>query len=294
VLSGAMFPFSRLNTAVGGGHHVPVLAHFMPAKWAYEGAMVDQFENNKYNALFFELDKEISFYDFRVAHVFPQLKKTLQQLSFAVQNGQSGTNESAESPSEMVDFVVRQLQTEAAIQPELFVELLGEDFDQLAQRANADAANVELLAEIVTSLYSEYESRFNEAFNKKEKVLEVLSADSAKAEMLKTYKLLYTNDAVAEQVKNQASLLDAYAMENGVMIQLSDPIFQKGAFEYNNGLSAPFFASSKGFFGWKLSAYWFNILVLWCMVIILFISLEFNLFKNLINLPSLIKFNQSK
>jgi ABC-type multidrug transport system ATPase subunit len=49
VLSGAMFPFDKLNRTIGSVDKVPLIAEAMPTRWTYEALMVAQFKDNKYN-----------------------------------------------------------------------------------------------------------------------------------------------------------------------------------------------------------------------------------------------------
>lgn len=49
VLSGAMFPFDKLNRKIGSVDKVPVIAELMPTRWTYEALMVTQFKDNRYN-----------------------------------------------------------------------------------------------------------------------------------------------------------------------------------------------------------------------------------------------------
>jgi ABC-type multidrug transport system ATPase subunit len=49
VLSGAMFPFDKLNRKIGSVDKVPLIAELMPTRWTYEALMVSQFKDNKYD-----------------------------------------------------------------------------------------------------------------------------------------------------------------------------------------------------------------------------------------------------
>ena len=49
VLSGAMFPFDKLNRSIGNVDKVPFIAELIPTRWTYEALMVSQFRNNRYN-----------------------------------------------------------------------------------------------------------------------------------------------------------------------------------------------------------------------------------------------------
>ncbi len=65
ILSGAMFPFDKMNRSIGSVKKVPFIAEFMPTKWAYEALMVKQFKDNKFNKDFYVLLKDESKADFK-------------------------------------------------------------------------------------------------------------------------------------------------------------------------------------------------------------------------------------
>ncbi len=85
VLSGAMFPFDKLNRQIGSVEKVPVVAELMPTRWTYEALMVSQFKDNRYSQIkytkegetFYSLQKKISEADFNKVYRIPELKKAL-------------------------------------------------------------------------------------------------------------------------------------------------------------------------------------------------------------------------
>ncbi|MCD6555930.1 MAG: ATP-binding cassette domain-containing protein, partial [Bacteroidales bacterium] len=56
-LGGAMFSFSKLNRLIGSVDKVPVIADMMASRWAYEGLMVYQFKENKFEKQYFDYDQ---------------------------------------------------------------------------------------------------------------------------------------------------------------------------------------------------------------------------------------------
>jgi ABC-type multidrug transport system permease subunit len=58
VLSGAMFPFDKLNRKIGNTGKVPLIAEFIPTRWTYEALIVSQFKDNRYSKLEFNNEKE--------------------------------------------------------------------------------------------------------------------------------------------------------------------------------------------------------------------------------------------
>ncbi len=85
VLSGAMFPFDKLNRKIGSVDKVPVIAELMPTRWTYEALMVSQFKDNLYSKLkynehgetYYILQKKISQADFNKDQRIPELKKAI-------------------------------------------------------------------------------------------------------------------------------------------------------------------------------------------------------------------------
>jgi ABC transport system ATP-binding/permease protein len=88
VLSGAMFPFDKLNRTIGSVDKVPFIAEIMPTRWTYEALMVSQFKDNMFSKVVYnEKDKnETSFYlekrksesEFNLDFRIPALKKALE------------------------------------------------------------------------------------------------------------------------------------------------------------------------------------------------------------------------
>lgn len=86
VLSGAMFPFDKLNRKIGNVEKVPLIAELMPTRWTYEALMVTQFKDNRYSKLeytsnketFYSLQKQISMADFNKVHRIPELIRAVE------------------------------------------------------------------------------------------------------------------------------------------------------------------------------------------------------------------------
>lgn len=85
VLSGAMFPFDKLNRKIGSVEKVPLIAELMPTRWTYEALMVSQFKDNHYcsrqynrqGETFYTLQKKISQADFNKVYRIPELRKAI-------------------------------------------------------------------------------------------------------------------------------------------------------------------------------------------------------------------------
>ena len=101
VLSGAMFPFDKLNRKIGSVDKVPLIAELMPTRWTYEALMVTQFKDNKYNRFsdsqhgktIYEYKKDQSVANYYIIRLIPSLnaalEKTYSQLRDAGPEGET-------------------------------------------------------------------------------------------------------------------------------------------------------------------------------------------------------------
>ncbi len=78
VLSGAMFPFDKLNRKIGSVDKVPFIAEIMPTRWTYEALMVEQFMRNEYDKRVYPLKQQISVSDFNTIYRIPRIKDALE------------------------------------------------------------------------------------------------------------------------------------------------------------------------------------------------------------------------
>ncbi len=90
ILSGAMFPFDKLNREIGNVDKVPVLAELIPTRWTYEALMVSQFKDNRYSKViydkegdtFYDLQKKINEAEFNKVYRLRALRDALETSLF--------------------------------------------------------------------------------------------------------------------------------------------------------------------------------------------------------------------
>lgn len=92
----------------------------------------------------------------------------------------------------------------------------------------------------------------------------------------------FTNESLNNFVLNKNDLTNIIEFE-GHLIQKSDPIYKMP--DPNKGFfGAHFYAPTKILFGQEIDTFWANLIVIWGMVLILIITLYFDLFKKIIDL----------
>jgi hypothetical protein len=89
ILSGAMFPFDKLNRKLARVDKVPVVADMMPTRWGYEALMVKQFTGNEYGRRVYPLKQQMSISDFNTIYRIPRIADALEVEMESRRYGQS-------------------------------------------------------------------------------------------------------------------------------------------------------------------------------------------------------------
>ena len=90
----------------------------------------------------------------------------------------------------------------------------------------------------------------------------------------------YTNENLMDIVSNRMER-NKFIIVNDRIYQNDDPIYKDPKNEWF--FATQFYSPYKYMFGSKLSTYWANIIVIWCMALVSYLILYFDLLKKLLN-----------
>jgi len=135
----------------------------------------------------------------------------------------------------------------------------------------------------LSELNSHYLEIFNEAINKKEEKINKILSIAGGEELLKNTKNNYHNEELSDVVR-KVMTEDRIIEYKDHFVQQSDPVFLdpiniSGWFDFRTY----FYAPRKHFAGKLYNTYGFNIIIIWLMSLLLFITLYYDLLKKLIN-----------
>ncbi|UKN01611.1 ATP-binding cassette domain-containing protein [Paracrocinitomix mangrovi] len=262
ILGGAMFKFVNLNKIIGGGYRVPVISRLMISNWAYESIMVAQFTDNAYQKEFYEYDQLLSDYTYRTAYLYPYLEDLLNEQS---ENGDSETSVCSATVLNTLNFEIKRSGIEGD------------------QQLNFSDNSIEQAYAIVEFLTDYYKDKYNNIIRLKDEKIRELQQSYSKEVLLNMRNQSFNND-VAEITQNTLTE-NRYFVEDDFVYQNYDHVFMrdhlhpdypgKGNFMYEN---------YKSVFGKSVSAFWFNMSVIWLFNIGLFVMLYFNVLKKLMSL----------
>jgi ABC-type multidrug transport system ATPase subunit/uncharacterized tellurite resistance protein B-like protein len=282
ILSGAMFPFDKLNRSVGSVDKVPVIAEIMPTKWSYEALMVNQFKNNRFEERFYPIEKVISNTDFKQVYVIPELKEKLDYVEQHLWQMEDSLNikEQISDNLELVKNEITKLEHQSKVQFE--------------SKHQLDTANINdlVLGKVFRYLdkaTTYFSMEFQKAVKQKENIIDYwLGKDPESYYYMRN---AYHNESVTDQVKKvfEKNKILEY---NNEFIQQIDPIFLDPQPDNFFGFRSHFFAPRKYFAGRYWDTYWFNLVVIWVLTLFFYVTLYFSVLKKLLELPE--KFQRKK
>jgi ABC transport system ATP-binding/permease protein len=289
ILSGAIFSFDKLNKLIGNVEKVPVIADVMTSRWAYEAIAVKQFRDNSYEKHFYNLEKEESNYDFKQVYWYPHMHDKLDQsIEFAGKTDEASTK--------VLDENLVLFRNEIKKTQEIELVKTKPHFNLDTFSVKTTSASYTKVKEFLDTLKMEYAGKFAQANTLKDNMISSVLKDTVTAKLFSESKKSNYNQTLADLVKkfdNKHRIMEY----QGRLLQIYDPIYLspevrgRFALDYRTHLYAP----QKPLFGKLFDTFTFNILVIWLMTAVFFVTLYANLLRKVLELPTLITtFKQKK
>jgi ABC transport system ATP-binding/permease protein len=273
ILSGLLFSFDRLNDFISTKGKVPVVADLMASRWAYEAIAVYQFKNNSYEKPFYDFEKFESQTDFRASFLVDELNKKRKYIA-------DNLDEKNDSIQVIVMKDLNIIQT--TLKNDFYKRGFEKELNTPWTIASFTPEFDKKLEDFLAAYKKFYLEGYNRAVAEREKVIFKLESDKSNDYKLNDYKNKYFNESLADLVQN-ISEKNRILEYDGQLFQQINPIFlspnPNGPLDYR----AHFFAPEKNLFGQPISTYIFNMLVIWIMTLLLYITLYFELMRKLIN-----------
>ena len=272
-LGGAMFSFDKLNRAVGSIEGVPPVCELIATRWVYEGMMVRQFKDNEFEKDFYELERQISVSDFKKVYYLPELKDRVDYCISTINTTNVANNQEF---NWKLALLKNELYKETVRVPEIKFEYID---DLTLEKFTSDIGYK--TSEYINKLDNYYGVMFENASNKKDKIISYLNVNFPEAYNKK--RQAYHNESTQEIVKKiyEKNKIIAYKDR---LIQQTDPIFEKPWVSSPFDFRAQFYAPSKQFFGHDFDTFWFNMWIIWVMTIGAYIALYYDWLKRFMNL----------
>ncbi len=267
MLSGVIVKFENLNPTITIQDKVPFAGEIMVSKWSFEALAVKQFKNNKYNQHFFYIDKDIKTVNFRKNYWLSRLK---DRINFV--NREYNNEEEKENITNGVKLLFNEISKENARNEDLVFE----NIEALSNGVPSKEVLIEV-SDYFNDLNKHYIRKYREYNDEKDHLLiEMNDTPEKKAAFIKL-KDDYANESLEALMTNKNDLNKIIEWENE-LIQRANPVYKDP-----KGFRSHFLASSKKLFGYYLTTFSANLLVIWGFSVFLAITLYYDTLRKLLN-----------
>jgi ABC-type multidrug transport system ATPase subunit len=267
LLGGAMIKFDDLHRAISGKVYVPLAGDIMVTRWAYEALAVEQFRSNKFEKPFFRDDMEISQNDWYASFLLPTLKATINECLTEDKNPAFLDN--SVSDLKKISYHINDLSELTGIKTGDWVNSLDyKDFNETV------AGEAKSFLDSLTTIFREKSKAASARRNALyQKIVGKIGEDAFVKMREENY-----NVNLADILLNRMAINKIYDAGDRY-IQKADPVFMRPGSKYGR---AQFFAPYKQIGNLKIGTLYFNLIVIWIMIISLFVALYYNLLKRFI------------
>jgi len=265
ILSGAMFPFDKLNRKLARADRVPFIAELMPTRWTYEALMVRQFTGNEYGKRVYPLKQQMSVSDFNNIYRIPRLTEALETVSLKLRTeGMISPEESEirllrnETAYLSASGIIEPFSGTDSLRPGLFNGDLAERLSQWLNRIDSEYRRLSLIADMNLDNY--------------------VSSNKMALDLLYNS---YHNDKLEDIVRK--------VYEKNKMLEFRDRLIQNADLIYLEpettgapGFRTWFMAPVKRFMGLRVDTFRFNVILVLSSVIVLYVLLYTEALRRLV------------
>lgn len=259
-LGGYLMNSRNINPVLSPIEFTPVVSDLMPAKWVYEGMVVKQFRDNKYEKLFYEFDQERSNAGFLSNFWAKQLMNKLYTVKKLHDN--PGDNE--EQLIYQLNLINNELN--GRLQKHLSDKTIREDYKYLDKLYvnSIDTTTINQVEKLINSLSNYYSNQYREAYIQADEIRSRIGIDS-----LQELQRNYANEELRTLVTNRNSYRKQLE-HKGRLMHISDDIYRIPESKLGR---AHLYAPMKRIGGLTIHTYWFNLIAIWFMNIVLLFAL---------------------
>ncbi len=269
LFSGVLVKFDKLHLSRFSTHeYVPVIGDVMVARWSFEALAVEQFKNNKYERIFFKYDTAETRYDYYANFLIVKLEKDLTICS--MYKDSSDYKDIVDGKFERLHSYIDQLSGKVGLSPGTWENNLNsKDFTPEIKK------ETQIYFDSMKRIFNSFRNRIT---SRKDIVSDSLKQAIGKAAML-NLRYKYENEELTKLVLDQLNI-DKTIDQGDKIVPRYNPGYMKATSKFGR---AHFYAPAKRIGNLEIDTYWFNLLVIWVLLILLYIALYFKIFRRLLD-----------
>jgi len=277
---GVLVKFDKLHKSLTNYEYVPVLGDMMASRWAYEALTVEQFKNNKFRKIFYDIDKEISNVTYPQSFLIPELNN---RLNVALEFHQANSNPDRVRVNLQIlhDQIVKLQQQvpEVNFDPAVFLE--PESFnDSVAMAATA----------YFSQLDQQFRHQIGQLKRNKNTINEALIKETGGIDAYTDFRNKYDNTQLSDLMLNRSVLAKIIESENG-LVRKHEPIYMEPVSRIGR---AHLYAPKKRLGRMELDTLWFNMLVIWVFTFTLYVTLYFDVLRKVLTRFGAVEFKKKR
>jgi len=269
ILSGVVVPFDRFSPRYANKEKVPILGDWIASRWAFEALMVEFYVNNRYEKMFYELEKTESTARYYNLFYLESMQTKLDGLATALANGTLGEEASRRNLTIVRNEIKDQLALFGADRLPEFVNLVQDRFD------SATYLSTKTFLSAVKRVHT---NRRDASIKTRDSIVQTLQK---KGEFDKL-RASGHNEEVAALVKNSYTTIKILDGRKR-LVRKFEPIYSSPLPRHILDYRTSFYAPVKHFVGGYFRTIYFNTFVLWTMVVVLYFTLYLNLPERMVN-----------
>lgn len=272
LFSGVIVDFNKMHHSLSSYTRTPIIGDVMTSRWAYEALAVNQFKNNKFEHLIFDLEQKKNELNFKAFYLLPEIKKNLSAYEKLVEIGE---NKESAAIGDLLLAEFSKLFSDSK-QPSDSVRAALKTIESKSFNSQTEQVLQNYLTEIKSAYRAKYDMSVLALDNKYSQLLQQFGG---KSESMVAFKERYFNKKLETLVRDKYSDVKIHYTRNHIY-QGDEPIFRPVA--YHNG-TAHFYASYKQLGPIKIETVVFNLLVIWIFTFFLMVSLYFDWLRKLLS-----------
>jgi ABC transport system ATP-binding/permease protein len=268
LLGGVIVKFDKLHRSLTSYEYVPFIGDLMTLRWAYEALVVEQFKNNEFEKNFYAFDQKISNLEYNT-FLINQLKIVLGETELNV-NTQKNQEISVQN-LKILDEHIRQFKlTSPAVKSDIPEKLDINTFN------NTQATQIRKYLEQLGSYFNQ--KKIESQFEKDNLNVALISQMGGQNSFL-DFKNHYYNTSLAELATNKRDISKIIRYKDK-LIRKFEPVYMEPTSRIGR---AHFYAPVKIIGNRTFNTLSFNVMVIWIMSVLFYVTLYFDVIRKAIN-----------
>ena len=275
LLSGVVISFDKFNPKVGTPSGIPWMGEVMASRWAFEALMVTQFRDNPFERQFYKWDQQYALAEYKRIYYLPALES---KLAYCLNHRNKWRDANDKAMASSLALLKAEIQNELKI-------VGNENFSELDKLAAGkfDSTAYAKASIFLQSLRTYYNFQVAQSLKNREKMVIELTNTPEKMAFFNSMRMRFQNKSVSDMVenKNDPSRIVEW---KGKLIQKIYPVYFSDHRPSNYvDFTGSFFIPTKHFMGKEFYTLYFNIAIIWTMIILLYAALYYDVLKKIVH-----------